>query len=338
MARVWPSQPFEAIHGSIGRITIRTSVRVGVACVKSGNRAPRTALQLTAARAAKRVGELWGAMTDAQRQAWDDLAAQLEYIPDPEVIGRISGFGVYSGHARRWLLLGTTVPNSPTAFGGQIPDPPWWKIYPENPVGRFRLFASPRFTLTPPGDARWLLYAGNARPAAREAYRRDERFRVAYTDASIPTESAPALLTVTSTKPFRAGDWCNFRGVCISDVGWTSRTFGWSVRSLDAGRSVAGIVWTDQILSQGAGIELTAAGLLRVWSFDYPTGVPDELDLAAGGGLTVGDAYGFFSGRFPFDRKLINAGLLSRSWTTLTPFPPRRMLAKDACWVIDTTT
>lgn len=331
-------QPIEALRGSVGAVTFRTRVRTALAGTRTGNRKPRTEAQRATARMAQQTAALWRAMSSAQREAWEEFAKFLVTIPDPLVEGKHSGFGVWTGHARRWLLTGTTPPLAPAFPGGQIPDPPWLKFYPTNTTGTFRVWADPTGTMPAPGNQRFLLYAGPPRPNARRAYRRDERYRQFWTDATLPGLSPAVTVNLGAGFTTRPGSNFNVRAVTISDVGYTSRTYGWTLTTLGTGRAVAFVAWVYQILSTDAGIELDPSGFLRVWSFDYPTGAPDVLDLNAGGTKTVGDIRAFIAARYPFDTLTVSAGLLARPWTQLLPIPSRHATAKDAAIVFDTNT
>lgn len=328
MARFLLNMHVDRVSGSIGPLSFTSKFRAGVVRIKAGNKKARTPRQRTATMQAASASSLWRTMTGAQRQAWIDLAAELQYFSNPDLIGAQSGWAVFSGHARRHLVAGLAVPLAAGTIPSFIPDPPWLKIFPKPTLGQFGIFADPTNTQPAPAVERYLMYAGNARRAARVAYRPDERYRKNWTVATLPSVFAPETYTLASDVPMIAGDWVNFRAVTISDAGYTSKTYGWTVPTIPTGRALAAIAWVTNVLIPDAGLELTPTGILRVWGFDYPSGAPATMNLTTPSTKTVGDVVSFIAGEFPFETMTLDAAKLARPWTELTPFAKQHWTAK----------
>jgi hypothetical protein len=338
VARFWPVAGIAAVKGTIGSIVHRSRPASGLATSKTFRTFTPTANQRRASENARTVASLWRAMTPAERDAWDWLAANTQHTEDAASVDEWSGWEQWSAFARRWMLTNATIPNNPSTFALTRPDPPWLRIYPHTTPGQFRIWQEPPPMIGTIGTPRYLIYTGQPRPATRFAYRSDEVYRTFRIDSALLGSAPGELFTFAANRPWRRGQVVNVRAVTITDRGEVSGTFGWTVETLPVGRTLYACVFAYLPWSLDSGSELTPAGILRVWSTGWPRGTPDvEIDCAASG-YTVSQVRSAIAGVFPMDSYTVTVGVASRPWSDLIPWPPRRMSFRDAAILLTVPT
>lgn len=329
MALFRPAAPIEAVRGSVGRTVFRTALTSGSIAVRRSRRPRQTPGQRVASTIAKSVHKLWADLGESGRQDWRDFAANAPLLPPPDGEPYRSGLGMFLAANGRLLTAGRSpilVPASGLFFA---PDPPWLKILPTDTPGVADAWWFPQNTAGPATGQVYYLAAGKPRPATRRAYRRDETFH-----SSILGQDAPQLdpgeeLDFRDRGAFGPGTRLNVRSSTIDPSGAVSLTYGYDVQWPPEGRVRSFAAYNFLDLSNTWAIALDPAGLALAWRGNYPAGPPDVLDLTSPSTADVADCRDHWFDVGPFDTITITGATLSRPWTDLIPFAPRRVSVKQ---------
>jgi len=345
MALIRPAQPINTIQGSIGGVSFRRKIfyptpqadapplptpatvhpqaRVSIVSAKVASRRRRTPAQHRAAQEARTVAERWRALSEADRQAWVDMAAALQINQRDDSVGLWAAWPLFSAVQRRYALAGMTGPTTPTAGDPLRVDRPWPKPWPSATPGVVNVFWEPVSDPYPPYGSVGCLYASPPRPHTRKA----TGHRAVFVHAFDPSEPryVEASIPITVAPPERTppGAVIDIQASLATPNGEASATSSVQVRFPPPGWGLAAFWWTFLFLGWGGGYELTPDRILRIWHGDYPTGVPDELDLLHPTEKSVGDVLSFLATADYTDTHTVNPFLLARPQSDL-PVMPRR--------------
>lgn len=329
MAQGRPRTPIVAISGSLGPLSFRQkSTKAGLnppedlpenayepggkgrmAVVQQKNRRPRamTPARLTAAQQLAQTHRAWRELSDAQRAEWNDAASVLQLTQDEASVGQWSGREMFIANRRRFIQAGESGPDVPDYVDGVRIDRPWLKGWAGPTPGELHLFNDPITSPFPDVGSVGLVYASPPRSATRKGKARREVFRTTFDPNVFFTPADPIEVSVEPWPANGPGSVIDVRAVIAGSSGQTSALHLTQLQSPPAGHVLAFIVWTYTIFGYAQGIELGADRVLKVWSFDYPSGAPDTLDLLNPSPKTIGQVKAFMAARAGWDVHTIDA-------------------------------
>lgn len=329
MAQARPGPPIVAISGRLGSVSFRQKstkagltppedlpanayepdgkARTSVVTLRNRRRSHATPGQVAAADQARRAAAAWRALSEADRQEWIDVAAALQLTDNPESLGELSGWAMFSANRRRFLLTGEPAPDVPQFFGNPRIDRPWVKGWAGPTPGQISLFNDPITPPFPEPGSVACVYASPPRPATRSGKTRREVFVGWFDPREFFDPTDPLIFNVPEWGDAPPGYVIDVRAVTAGFCGQTSNLNLTQLRTPPAGKVLAFIAWTSSIFGFAQGIELGADRILRVWSFDYPSGAPSMLDLLNPSPKTIGQVKAFIAGEFGWEVHTIDA-------------------------------